>query len=178
VSLPGDIFSAGEASRLCSVSWRVLDSWAKTDFLTPSIRQARGTGSRRTYSFADLVALSAVQKLRTAGIELGTLKPIVTYLQQRDHLEQTPAGTLLVLERGAVREEKAGDAFSRSRLTVSAAETAAAPVWHLLDLSAVVERLKSDIDVMRRNEAVPHGPSPRRHHSRGERGITPSGSPA
>jgi DNA-binding transcriptional MerR regulator len=178
VSLPGDIFSAGEASRLCGVSWRVLDSWAKTDFLTPSIRQARGTGSRRTYSFADLVALSAVQKLRAAGIELGTLKPIVTYLQQQPRLEQTPAGTLLVLEQGAVREERTVESFSRDRLAASPRESAEAPVWLFLDLSSVVERLKSELDAMQRDEAAPRAPSPRRHPSRGERGVTASGSPA
>jgi DNA-binding transcriptional MerR regulator len=174
VSIRSEIFSAGEASRLAGVSWRVLDSWAKTEFLRPSIRQARGTGSRRTYSFADLVALAAVQNLRTAGVELGTLKPVVRYLQQREELERVESGTLLVLEQGTVREAPAPPAPPAPAAARPGAKSEAA-VWLLFDLSRVIEQLKQEIARLQAAERPPWDEPARR--ARSSLGETAAGEP-
>ena len=56
-------FTAKQVVALTGVPYKRLDSWANSGFLMPSIAEADGTGSRRLYSFQDLVAL------RTAKLE-------------------------------------------------------------------------------------------------------------
>ena len=48
---PAAGFRADVAQRLTGISYRQLDYWDKTGLVRPSIRQARGKGSRRVYSF-------------------------------------------------------------------------------------------------------------------------------
>src|SRR6266849_7019609 len=52
--------------KLTGVSYRQLDYWARTGLVGSSIRQAKGHGSRRVYSFQDLVALRVVARCRRA----------------------------------------------------------------------------------------------------------------
>ena len=56
-------FGVAAALHLAAISYRQLDYWAKTGLVSPSIREANGRGSRRVYSFLDLVALRVVAQL-------------------------------------------------------------------------------------------------------------------
>ena len=44
-----------EVCKLVGISYRQLDYWARTGLVTPSIREAGGSGTQRLYSFQDLV---------------------------------------------------------------------------------------------------------------------------
>ena len=63
-------FSADVARRVVGISYRQLDYWDKTGLLRPSIRAARGKGSRRVYSFEDLVELRVIAGLLAVGVSL------------------------------------------------------------------------------------------------------------
>ena len=63
-------FSTGQAARLTGLSPRQLDHWDRKGFLKPSLEAARGYGSKRRYSFADVVRLRVAARLRAAGIGL------------------------------------------------------------------------------------------------------------
>lgn len=76
-------FSTGEASRATGVPARTMDYWARSGFLQPSIAEARGTGSDRRYSFADLVALRVAHVLRSGGVCTEALKPIIAMLRMK-----------------------------------------------------------------------------------------------
>ena len=50
-------FSGTKAASVVGISYRQLDYWARTDLIRPSLTDATGSGSRRTYSYRDLLEL-------------------------------------------------------------------------------------------------------------------------
>src|SRR5579859_3250811 len=94
-------FTSGEASRLSGVPLRRLDFWATSGFLPPSVARATGKGSERRYSFSDIVALRAANKLRQEGINLRALRKVATYLRSRGY-DAPLAETFLIAADGDV----------------------------------------------------------------------------
>ncbi len=90
-------FGARAVLALTGISYRQLDYWARTGLVGSSIRQAAGSGSRRVYSFADLVALRVVGQLRDAGVSVQTIRRAVRWL--RSHSDQ-PLATLALTAQG------------------------------------------------------------------------------
>jgi DNA-binding transcriptional MerR regulator len=90
-------FGARAVLALTGISYRQLDYWARTGLVGSSIRQADGRGSRRVYSFADLVALRVVGQLREAGVSVQTIRRAVKWL--RSHADQ-PLATLALAAQG------------------------------------------------------------------------------
>ena len=60
-------FSTSQTVRLTGLSTRQLDHWDRKGFIKPSLEAARGYGSRRRYSFADVVRLRVAARLRAAA---------------------------------------------------------------------------------------------------------------
>ena len=56
-----------DVCKIVGISYRQLDYWARTGLLTPSVREAGGSGTQRLYSFQDLVQLKVIKKLIDAG---------------------------------------------------------------------------------------------------------------
>src|SRR2546427_13041588 len=83
--------------KLTGVTYRQLDYWARTGLLGSSIRQAAGRGSRRAYSFEDLVALRVVARLLGAGVSLQAVRRAVRYL--KGHTER-PLSTFGLITQG------------------------------------------------------------------------------
>lgn len=75
-------FSADVARRVVGISYRQLDYWDKTGLLRPSIKQAGGKGSRRVYSFEDLVELRVIANLRKVGVSLRAVRKAARYVRQ------------------------------------------------------------------------------------------------
>ncbi len=90
-------FGARAVLALTGISYRQLDYWARTGLVGSSIRQAAGRGSRRVYSFADLVALRLVGQLREEGVSVQTIRRAVKWL--RSHADQ-PLATLALTAQG------------------------------------------------------------------------------
>jgi len=65
-----EAFSTAQACRVVGVTYRQIDYWAHSRLVTPSLQEAAGSGTRRRYSFADLVELRVVKKLIDAGVDL------------------------------------------------------------------------------------------------------------
>ena len=78
----GNGFSADVTRRVVGISYRQLDYWDKTALIRPSVQRARGKGSRRLYSFEDLVELRVVAKLLGAGIHLPAVRKATRYMRQ------------------------------------------------------------------------------------------------
>jgi DNA-binding transcriptional MerR regulator len=79
-------YGASAVLQLIGISYRQLDHWARTGLVRSSVRQASGRGSRRVYSFQDLVALRVVGQLREAGVSVQTIRKAVAFLKR--HAEQ------------------------------------------------------------------------------------------
>ncbi len=90
-------FGARAVLDLTGISYRQLDYWARTGLVGSSIRQAAGRGSRRVYSFPDLVALRVVGQLREAGVSVQTIRRAVAWLQR--HADR-PLATLALAAKG------------------------------------------------------------------------------
>jgi DNA-binding transcriptional MerR regulator/predicted RNase H-like HicB family nuclease len=82
------LFATRSVGRLTGATLRQLDYWAKTGLLKPSGRDGRGRGSRRMYTFLDVVALAAVRELRDKGCPLQKIRSAVRHIRKYD-----PTGT-------------------------------------------------------------------------------------
>ena len=73
-----------EVCKIVGITYRQLDYWARTDLMTPSIRDARGSGTQRLYSFQDLVTLRVIKNLLDTGVSLQRVRKAVEHLQAMD----------------------------------------------------------------------------------------------
>jgi len=76
------IYSSTEVCNIIGITYKQLDYYDRTDFLKPSVNGAGGYGSRRMYSFNDLMKLKVIKKLMEAGISLQKLRKTKKYLDQ------------------------------------------------------------------------------------------------
>jgi DNA-binding transcriptional MerR regulator len=74
-------FRVPEVCRIVGITYRQLDYWARTELVTPSIRDASGSGSQRLYSFQDLVTLRVIKSLLDTGVSLQRVRKAVEHLQ-------------------------------------------------------------------------------------------------
>jgi DNA-binding transcriptional MerR regulator len=80
---PHDLgFRGPQVCKIVGISYRQLDYWARTDLVRPSIADARGSGTQRTYSYRDLVRLTVVKSLLDAGVKLQTARSAIEYLKE------------------------------------------------------------------------------------------------
>lgn len=89
-------WSGKKAAEIAGITYRQLDYWARTDLVNPSLAIARGSGSRRQYSYRDLLELRVVKQLLDAGIRLETVRTVFTNL--RDLLGEDVATANLVID--------------------------------------------------------------------------------
>jgi DNA-binding transcriptional MerR regulator len=75
-------FSTGQAARLTGLTARQLDHWDRKGFLKPSLEPARGYGSKRRYSFSDVVRLRVAARLRAAGVGLARIQRCAEALER------------------------------------------------------------------------------------------------
>lgn len=63
-----------QVCELTGLTSRQLDYWARTDLLKPSISEARGSGTRRRYSEADVTKARVIKRLLDVGISLQSVR--------------------------------------------------------------------------------------------------------
>src|SRR5712691_7104855 len=68
--------SGTRAAQIVGITYRQLDYWARTDLVRPSLADASGSGSRRKYSYRDLLELRMIKNLLDAGIRLETVREV------------------------------------------------------------------------------------------------------
>ena len=88
-------FSGSKAASVVGISYRQLDYWARTDLIRPSLCDAAGSGSRRLYSYRDLLELRVIKSLLDAGIKLESVRKAFTYLRQQTDTD-IAAATLVI----------------------------------------------------------------------------------
>jgi DNA-binding transcriptional MerR regulator len=80
---PVDSVSGKKAADIVGISYRQLDYWARTDLIRPSVADAKGSGSRRRYSYRDLLELKLVKTLLDDGIKLESIREAFGYLREQ-----------------------------------------------------------------------------------------------
>jgi DNA-binding transcriptional MerR regulator len=95
-SLESSGFSGARAAEIVGITYRQLDYWARTDLVRPTLSDASGSGSRRRYSYTDLLELRVIKSLLDAGIRLASVRDVFSYL--RDDLGSDVSSTSLVIQ--------------------------------------------------------------------------------
>jgi DNA-binding transcriptional MerR regulator len=95
-----DGFSGTQAAKVVGISYRQLDYWARTDLIRPSLSDAAGSGSRRRYSYKDLLELRVIKTLLDAGLKLESVREVFDYL--REHVQEDIASAHLVINGNSV----------------------------------------------------------------------------
>ncbi len=88
-------YSGKATAEIVGITYRQLDYWARTDLIRPSITDAAGSGSRRRYSYRNLLELKVVKNLLDSGIRLEQVREVFDYLQ--DELGEDVATANLVV---------------------------------------------------------------------------------
>ena len=71
------------ASKVAGITYRQLDYWARKQIVEPSITPSHGSGSRRLYSFKDVVILAVSKRLLDAGVNLQNVTAASGFLSRR-----------------------------------------------------------------------------------------------
>ena len=71
------------ASKVAGITYRQLDYWARKQIVEPSITPSHGSGSRRLYSFKDVVILAVSKRLLDAGVNLQNVPAAIGFLSRR-----------------------------------------------------------------------------------------------
>lgn len=93
-------YSGTRTANIVGISYRQLDYWARTSLVRPSLADAAGSGSRRRYSYRDLLELRVVKSLLDAGIKLESVRSVFDYLRQQ--VDADIASAHLVITGGDV----------------------------------------------------------------------------
>ena len=88
-------FSGTKAAQVVGITYRQLDYWARTDLVRPSLVDAAGSGSRRRYSYRDLLELRMIKKLLDAGVRLETVRDVFAYLRTKTEGDITSAHVVI-----------------------------------------------------------------------------------
>jgi DNA-binding transcriptional MerR regulator len=89
-------FSGKRTAEIVDITYRQLDYWARTDLIRPTLAEATGSGSRRQYSYSDLLELKVIKSLLDAGIRLEQVRKVFAYL--RDNLGTDVSTANLVID--------------------------------------------------------------------------------
>jgi DNA-binding transcriptional MerR regulator len=82
-----------DVCRIVGISYRQLDYWTRTGLVRPSVRDARGSGTQRLYSFRDLALLRIIKKLLDTGVSLQQVRKAIGTLRA---LKEPEVGTTIV----------------------------------------------------------------------------------
>jgi len=116
-------FRAPEVCQIIGITYRQLDYWTRTGLIQPGIADAKGSGSRRLFSFRDLVLLKAIKDLLDAGLSLQKVREAIDYV--RSAVSEDPTEATLTARQGTIvvygpdEQDLLIDALRRGQITLS-----------------------------------------------------------
>ena len=100
-------FSGKKVTEIVGISYRQLDYWTRTELISPSIEKGEGSGSRRRYSYKDLLEIRVIKNLIDGGIKVEKIREIFEYL--KENLDQDVTKVNLVISGNKTVLVKSGD---------------------------------------------------------------------
>ena len=140
----GQGFSGKKAAEIVGITYRQIDYWARTDLIRPSSCDAAGSGSRRIYSYRDLLELRVIKTLLDAGIKLESVRDVFKYL--RNHVESEIAAAHIVISGQSVvlcQGDQLVDVLRNGQ-----------GVLNVLPLAGVKDQIDSQIIALTRSESI------------------------
>ena len=129
-------FSGPMVCRLTGVTYRQLDYWARTELVTPSITPASGSGSKRTYSYGDVLEVKVIKSLLSSGLSLARARQAVECLR-RSLGADLASSSLVLSDAGSVLARSDGDLVDLLR--------GGQGVFNIVPLASVVAELTTTI---------------------------------
>jgi len=129
-------FRGPQVCNLIGITYRQLDYWARTGLLRPSLAEARGSGSKRVYSYHDVLELKVIKQLLDAGVSLQSARRAVECL--REDLGTDLATTKLVLSGSH-------SVLARSNGEVVDLLAGGQGVFNIVPMSGLLEELEAAI---------------------------------
>ena len=129
-------FRGPQVCQLVGITYRQLDYWARTGLLRPSLAEAKGSGTKRRYSYRDVLELKVIKELLDAGVSLQSARRAVDCL--REDLRADVASANLVLT-------STHSVLARSNGEVVDLLAGGQGVFNILPLSGVVSELEAAI---------------------------------
>ena len=80
--VPISQFSTAQVVRITGFSTRQLNYWATSKLLVPGVQQSQGPGTRKLYSFDDLVRLQFIKKLQLEGWSTQKIRRAIKHLDE------------------------------------------------------------------------------------------------
>lgn len=85
-----EAFRGLDVTRLTGVTYRQLDYWEHNALIVPSIEPAAGSGSRRLYSFEDLLCFAVVKQLIDAGFTVEFARRVLEKVRAEERPRTVP----------------------------------------------------------------------------------------
>jgi DNA-binding transcriptional MerR regulator len=85
-----------QTCKIVDITYRQLDYWTRTGLVTPSLAEAKGSGTQRLYSFNDLLQLKVIKGLTDAGASLQKIRQAIDYVQH--HMDDDWSKVTLVTD--------------------------------------------------------------------------------
>lgn len=95
-----DAYNSKMASRIVGVSLRQIQYWDEQGFIRPSVKLAEGRGTKRLYSFHDLICLKVVKDLAHHGLSLHKIRRCLRPLREYGGETVQPPESLKYLTDG------------------------------------------------------------------------------
>jgi DNA-binding transcriptional MerR regulator len=95
-----EYFNSKAVSRIAGISLRQIQYWDEQGFIRPSVRRASGRGSKRLFSFSDLVKLKVVKNLSDHGLSLQRIRMCLHHLRNYSPAGSSPLTSLKYLTDG------------------------------------------------------------------------------
>jgi len=112
-------YRAPQVCKLVGITYRQLDYWARTKLIVPSLQQATGSGSKRLYSFTDVVQLKVIKRLLDAGMSLKKIRSAVEILRMQLDSDQPLADVTLLSDGQTIyaahSEQEVVDVFRKGQ---------------------------------------------------------------
>ncbi|WEV68541.1 MerR family transcriptional regulator [Bifidobacterium sp. ESL0775] len=99
------------ASKVAGITYRQLDYWARKQIVVPSITPSHGSGSRRLYSFKDVLILAVSKKLLDTGVNLQNVTAAIAFLSR--HKTAELEHMTIICDGQDVKECESGDEVLR-----------------------------------------------------------------
>ena len=95
-----EAFDSKTVSRIVGVSLRQIQYWDERGFIRPSVKTAGGRGTKRLYSFSDLIQLRVVKDLGDHGLSPGKIRRCLRHLKDSFPENKQPLDSLRYLTDG------------------------------------------------------------------------------
>jgi DNA-binding transcriptional MerR regulator len=136
-------YGGPQVCALVGISYRQLDYWARTGMLRPSLAEARGSGTKRRYSYRDVLELKVIKQLLDGGISLQSARRAVDCLRENLGVDVGSANLVLTGTHSVL---------ARSNGEVVDLLAGGQGVFNIVPLSGVVDELDADIVRIGRGE--------------------------